>query len=105
MSDFILLLIAGAAWTWGFFCIFRDGYFLAPIGNLLRKTLPTSPETYAATWYTKPLFDCPPCMSSLYGLSISAGYFHFHILEMIVYVVCLCGVNFVIKSILFPEYE
>jgi len=98
MTDFILLLIVGACWTWGVYCLFGEGYIFGTVGSRLKKDgLPT--------WAAKPLFDCPPCMSSIHGFTISAIYFDFHIYPMMAYMVCLCGLNFVIKSILYPEYE
>lgn len=97
MSDFILLLIVGACWTWGVHCLFEDGYILGNAGSWLRKRLPA--------WIYKPLIACPPCQSSLHGFAISAFYYDWHIYQMIAYMICLCGLNFVIKSILYPEYE
>lgn len=97
MTDFILLLLFGVCWTWGFSCPFQEGYVLHPVG---KKMWDNWPE-----WVCKPLFACPPCMSSLHGFAISAVYFDFHIFPMAAYMVCLCGLNFIIKSILYPEYE
>lgn len=97
MTDFLLLLIFGACWTWGIHCVFSEGYLLAGVGNMIRKNVPK--------WAQKPTIDCPPCMSSIHGFAISAVYFDWHIYPMLAYVVCLCGLNFVIKSILYPEYE
>lgn len=97
MTDFILLLIVGVCWTWGVHCLFSDGYLFAGAGNMVRANVPK--------WAAKPLFDCPPCMSSVHGFMISAIYYDFHIYPMLAFMVCLCGLNFIIKSILYPEYE
>lgn len=110
MTDFILLLIVGSCWCWGVFTLFHEGYFLERIGNKLRKfdIFPgnkSMQERWIGTWYSKPLFDCPPCMASIHGLLISAIYYEWHIYPMGAYMICLCGLNFIVKSILFPEYE
>jgi hypothetical protein len=97
VTDFILLLLIGACWIWGVHCLFSDGYILGNLGNFLRKHLPE--------WALKPLIDCPPCMASVHGFMISAMYYEWHIIHMVAYIFCLCGLNFIIKSILYPEYE
>lgn len=97
MTDFILLLIFGAVWTWGFHCPFQDGYILEKAGHLMWDRLPK--------WISKPLFACPPCMASAHGFLISAFYYDWHIFQMLPYMICLCGLNYILKTILYPEYE
>lgn len=105
MNDFILLLIVGACWCWGVFTLFHEGYALEKVGNFFRKEGDDWPVKMIGTWYSKPLFDCPPCQASVHGFLISAIYYDWHIYPMMAYMVCLCGLNFIVKSILFPEYE
>lgn len=105
MTDFILLLILGSCWCWGVFTLFHEKYVLEKIGDLLRKENNDSPSKMEGTWYSKPLFDCPPCQASVHGFLISAIYYEWHIYPMGAYMICLCGLNFIVKSILFPEYE
>lgn len=97
MNEFVLLLLIGCVWIWGVYCPFSDGYAFAKVGDWVRSVIPM--------WLYKPLFGCPPCMSSAHGFFISAIYYDWHIYPMAAYIVCLCGLNFIIKSILFPEYE
>lgn len=98
MNDFILLIIVGAFWTWGVHCLFDEGFVLNPIREYFRREgMPV--------WIAKPLYLCPPCMSSVHGMMISGIYFEWHLYPMAAYMVCLCGLNYIIKSILFPEYE
>lgn len=97
MIDFILLLIVGACWTWGVHCLFDEGFILNPIREYFRKIgLPV--------WAAKPLYLCPPCQASFHG-TIIALIVYGPSLVVIPYVVCLCGFNYILKSILFPEYE
>jgi len=105
MTDFLILLVVGSFWCWGVFTLFYDGYVLDKIGDLLRKENDDSPPKIKGTWYSKPLFDCPPCMASIHGFLISAIYYDWLIYLMGAYMICLCGLNFIVKSILFPEYE
>jgi hypothetical protein len=109
MIDFLLLLVFGVCWTWGFRTPFQEGYFLEKIGNFFRSEDDSSPPELIGNWFTKPLFDCPPCMASVHGLIISSVYYSFQyewmIFKIIGYIVCLCGLNFIIKSIIYPEYE
>lgn len=107
MIDFILLLLIGSSWCWGVFTLFHEGYALDWFGNYFRKEDDNSPPNMLGTWYSKPLFDCPPCQASVHGFIISGIYYGWydHPLNCLAYMICLCGVNFVIKSIIFPEYE
>jgi hypothetical protein len=42
-------------------------------------------------FWSKPLFDCPPCMASVWGL---IGWFYFEPnIAMIPYLLTLCGLN------------
>lgn len=101
MTDFILLLLIGACWTWGVFTLFHEGFILHKIGNILKEPYGLG---YKSNWYTKPLFDCPPCMSSFHGGIIGLLFFGLSF-KVLTFMICLCGLNFIIKSILFPEYE
>lgn len=96
MNDFIVLLIIGSSWCWGVFTLFHEGYLLERAGNTLRREL--------GSWFSKPLFDCPPCQASIHGFAI--GFIHYGLSWQIpIFMICLCGLNFIIKSIIFPEYE
>jgi len=93
MIDFILLLIIGSLWIWGVFAAFDEGNIFWPI----RKSL----EDLGCEWWLKPLFGCPYCCASVHGLVISL-YHYGPSLVIIPYIVCLCGLNFIIKEYLYP---
>lgn len=95
MSEFILLLLIGSAWTWGINCLFSNDYILGKIGDALWNLLPH--------WACKPLFACPPCMASVHGFLIATAYYDFHLMIIIVYMVCLCGVNFILKELIYAD--
>ena len=54
----------------------------------------------------KPLFACPPCMASVHGTIIFfiMLFGSYGILYWPVFCICLCGLNYIITSLL-PEYE
>jgi hypothetical protein len=96
MTDFILSLLLMSLVTWGIYCLFSDGYVLGGVGKFLIDNL--------GLWFCKPLFACPPCMSSVHGAIFGLFAFGFS-WTVIAFIICLCGLNFILKSILFPEYE
>jgi hypothetical protein len=111
MIDFILLLIIGSLWIWGFRTPFQEGYLLQKLGDIFRDEDDNSPPNMIGTWMSKPIFDCPPCMSLFHGciifFIIAPFLFHFALplRQLIPYIICLCGVNYLIKTILYPDYE
>lgn len=90
-------LIFGSLIIWGVFCLFSEGYIFGRIGKFLGEKLPS--------WIYKPLMGCPPCMSSVYGFAIGAAFYSFTDPQLYILIIALCGLNFIIKSWLYPEYE
>lgn len=95
MIQLIQLLFIGVAWTWGVHVIFQKDYLLEGAGKLLRKTLPEL--------LSRPLFDCPVCMSSIHGSLIFFILGGFTWKLVFVYVICLAGINFIIVEYLYPS--
>ena len=93
MLDFILLLIIGSLWIWGVFAVFDEGNLLWFIRDNFEKT--------CGKWLAKPLFACPYCQASFHGGAIGLIYYDFHLI-VLAYIVCLCGLNFIIKEYLYP---
>ena len=93
MVEFIELLFLTSLWMWGF-----QGFFdLSGLADSVD-------ETKMPTWIKKPLFACPPCMSSFHG-TISFLMFHnnLHLLLWPIFVFCLCGLNYIIKEHLYES--
>lgn len=103
-GSFFAVLIAASLWCWGVFTLFHEGYLLERVGNILRKEDDNSPPRMLGTWFTKPLFDCPPCMGSIHGFIFGVYAFGFS-WTVPAFMICLCGLNFIVKSLLYPEYE
>lgn len=92
-----MLLTLNGLFIWGVYCPFSEGYVLHFIAKNLEHTgLPR--------WLSKPLYGCPPCMSSFYGIPVGLIVYDWTWVAG-AYVICLCGLNYIVKSILFPEYE
>jgi hypothetical protein len=89
-------LLIATAWIWGVHCLFYEGYLFEKLGNKLHDEV--------GDWICKPLFDCPPCMSSIHGVIFGIIFYGVSI-KVIPFIICLCGINYVIKSFVYPEYE
>lgn len=91
-------LIITTAIIWGVHGLFNpdDNLLLNGVGGLLERTLGTT--------ICKPLFLCPPCQSSIYGLISGLIYFGFSV-KILLFIICLLGINYAIKKIIYPEYE
>ena len=96
LTNILIAVLAGAAWCLGIRALFQEGMILEGLGQKLDETLPE--------WINKPLWRCPPCMASVHGtilwLTFLSG--EYGLLSWPFFVVCLCGVNYVIVNLL-PE--
>lgn len=93
MIDFICLLLIGSTWIWGVYAIFDEPNILSGVRKVAEKSI--------GTWYCKPIFGCPYCMASLHGAIF--GIVQYGIATIVIpYVICLCGLNFIIKEYLYP---
>lgn len=90
---FLAYLIIGSAYCFGVFKIFDD--------MLLRERAKME-ATIGSKW-SKPLVSCPPCMGSFHGFYLGLVFFDLA-WSTPLYCVCLCGLNYIINSLL-PEYE
>ena len=93
MVDFILLLILTSLWIWGF-----HGFFQ------LSGLLDSIDTTKMPNWLKKPMFSCPPCQSSFHGTFAFIMFHHnLNILLWPIFVLCLCGLNYIIKEHLYES--
>lgn len=91
--ELFIILILGIGWVWGVKCLFDEGMLLGFIGKLMRDKMPS--------WLSKPLFDCPPCMSSVHGTLVYLIFYPEGVFLWFFYIVVLCGVNYIIKTWLY----
>lgn len=87
MINFILYLIVGCLWCFGFWKLFDDG--LLPLRVKIESVLPMK--------VTKPLFNCPACMASVHGFFLGFAFYGPH-LVIILYCFCLCGLNYLVSQ-------
>lgn len=92
------ILLIASAFIWGLHGI------LNPDDNLIGNGLGALLERTLGTTICKPLFLCPPCMSSVWGLVFGISYFGLE-LKVLLFVICLLGINYAVKKIIYPEYE
>lgn len=91
---FIHLLILSSLWCFGFHVVFKK----LILKTILEYDLDENWDglSWFAKFALKPLFACPPCMASVHGTAI-----HFlnggDPITWIPFVVCLCGLNYVIS--------
>jgi hypothetical protein len=92
------ILLIATAFIWGIHGLFNpdDNLLLSGAGGLLERTLGTT--------LCKPLFLCPPCMASFWGIVFGLIYFGFK-LKVFLFIICLLGINYAIKKAVYPEYE
>lgn len=73
----------------GIHCVTRDGMVFGPIAEYIRALV--------GDFSAKPLFDCPPCMASVWGF---LGWFYLTPgLALLPYLLVLCGVNALISKL------
>jgi len=78
-----LVLVLNSLACLGVHCLTREGMILEKVANYIRL--------YIGEFWCKPLFDCPPCMASVWGL---LGWFYLTpSLAIVPYLLVLCGVN------------
>src|SRR5688572_17895196 len=99
MEQFLVSLIPTSLLIWAIHILFQEDHIFGKIGEWIRgaRSDNDQPETRREYW-SRPLFDCPICQSSLWGL------IGFHALDylfgihlpyklLIPYVLCLCGLQ------------
>ena len=90
MSFFTHILLT-VFWIYGVNCVFAEGFIFERVGDWIADRVPQ--------WVTKPLFDCPACMSSVHG-TISFFIFNGDFMLWPVFCVCVCGVSYIILKFL-----
>lgn len=94
MTDFITMLIIGSFWCYGVYAVFNNDHLLGPVADWIEKS--------TSVTFCRPLFGCPPCMASFHGVIFGLIVFGFN-WNVLPFIVCLCGLNFIIKQLIFEE--
>lgn len=106
MIQFLISLIPVCLGIWGLHILFQEGHLLDIVGDKLRGTYEDE-GTWREHW-TKPIFDCPICMSSIWGI---IGFFAIRyffnvdlpIKQIVPFLFCLCGLNTIISKLTSKE--
>lgn len=86
-----VVLSGTCMFIFGLHCLLRPGYIFGFFGEVLDALLPE--------WVSKPLFMCPPCMASIYGISSYVMLVHRSVGECFVFVICLAGLNYIMVNL------
>jgi hypothetical protein len=92
--SFFAALVTGSLWCFGVYAVFNNDHLLGPVADWLEKI---TSETFC-----RPLFGCPPCMASVHGALFGMALYGFS-LTVLPYMICLCGLNFIIKTLIFKD--
>jgi hypothetical protein len=93
--SFFGTLAAASLWCFGVYAIFNNDHILGPVADWLERVTSVS--------FCRPIFGCPPCMASFHGLIIGFIAFGWGSHTLLPFVICLCGLNFIIKTLIFEE--
>lgn len=85
----VLLLVISSAWIFGVKCLFSPGFLFEPLDL-------ACDEGKVPHWLLKPLWRCPPCMSSVHGSVIYFFFLYgdFGPILWLPFIVCLAGLNY-----------
>jgi hypothetical protein len=96
MIQFLLSLLPVSLGMWCIHILFQEGHLLEKVGDWM--------DEHWSEKINKPLWACPICMSSVWGL---IGFFaldylfgiHHGIKLLIPFIFCLCGLNTIILNL------
>lgn len=94
MIQWIILTVA---FIWGFHALFEYPFILWKQGIWLDKKLPK--------FIKKPLYRCPVCMASFWGTYFFLYSDQTGVMNWILFVFAVCGINFLIVEFLYPSNE
>jgi hypothetical protein len=86
------ILILNSLIIFAVYAMAGEGMIFGSLADRLRLILPI--------YICKPLFDCPPCMASFWGIVIYICLVNSNYLDLIIYLPTLCGANYIINTIL-----
>lgn len=100
MTQFLISLIPVSLFIWCIHIVFQQGHLLEKPGEWIRGKI--------GDYWSKPLFDCPICQSSIWGF---IGFFSIRfffgvdlpIKQLIPFIFCLCGLNLLISKLTTKE--
>ena len=92
--EFLTNIIITSLFCLGVYKAFDDGFVFGGIAKWLYKDSPKS-----ITWIYKPLFDCPPCMASFWGLFAFHAFYGLFDWSVIPFIFCVSGLNWLLSSI------
>lgn len=92
--SFFAVLVSASLWCYGIYAVFDSDHLLGPVADWIERATSES--------FCRPLFGCPPCMASVHGSIIGLIAFGFN-WTVISFVICLCGMNYIIKHLIWKD--
>ena len=99
MVEFLISLLPTCLIIWAIHILFQEEHLLGKVGTFFRGPRSEDDEEETLREYLmRPIFDCPICMSSVWGTIgfFALDYFfgvHLPYKLLIPYVLALCGLN------------
>lgn len=81
---------------WGIHCVLSPRFVFGWIGEKIKSTV--------GEYWSKPIYSCPACMSSIYGV-LASIYFRVNFLDAPLFILAVCGLNFILIEFLYPSHE
>lgn len=88
-------LLITTLWIWGIKAIFTYPFIFWKQGDWLDSNLPR--------YLVKPLISCPVCMPSIHGTCMFLYSDQTGVMNWIIFVIALAGINYLIVEFLYPE--
>lgn len=109
LLHFIAAILVATFWIWGIHCVFATIFKGAATRINAWLTQLFNNNARSARYVLKPLIWCPPCMASVHGAFMFWVIFWHSgtigALWIFPFMICLCGLNFIIKEALYPMEE
>lgn len=94
MVNALYLLLLNALFIFGIHTLFSEGHLLEGAGKVIEREI--------GSYWSKPLFLCVLCMSSIYGTAgfiLGVFYYGFPFWMWVPYCIALCGLNTIINDL------
>jgi quinol-cytochrome oxidoreductase complex cytochrome b subunit len=96
IEHYLKLILLTALVIWGIHCVLSPRFVFHFIGEWIKRTV--------GEYWSKPIYSCPACMSSLYGVA-ACVIARVNFLHAPFFILALCGLNFILIEFLYPSNE
>jgi len=101
--EFLTNIILTSLLCLGVYKAFDEGMVFGGVAKWIRgpitSNILSNKERKLWMYFTKPLFDCPPCMASFWGLFAFHAFYGLFDWSVIPFIFCVSGLNWLLSSI------